>query len=648
MSSSSRFNSQSGSQPNRNYGSRKPTSSSPSHSSQPSSACDGEDTKFRPSAGGGGWGRPRGSSHLPSQSGGGGGWRRQQGFSLPKDESEAVVTRPNFAAALLIALFVLPNMTAPIADEFTANYIASHAPPGAYTDKDIQDAVDYFIRKRRESSNFYTRGRSDRQNYPPENKVYVGNLPPSCTKPQLNELFRRFGQVININIIHQKQCAFVTFSNPEDAAKALSQANGYVFFEADKSYEIRVDFIRENTAFKAGGGEAADVADSPPAAGGGRETPQFSEQQAQQKQESPPSPEESYTSLYILYRFNKMYDVPAEIAVKYVNQFFEEKPKPLFGSKLKDVINRTVLQIHDNIFNSPENNRQPIPEKDDSSGQLDKPVHIKFYEDLFDALIKYPRITAEIAKRFVSIYSKLTYKDLKFHWIKKLDFSDTTNASKQFATVKYLYDVQHQLHAHYTFFRWLNPYHLIGEDLSISMDTISRVSKEFEESAKSALAAKGKQDDGIVPNAYMIVLPPDVLFQKFIDEIYTSLVSDTLYQAQANVVSLNGNARIAPGDVCIIMPRQILHQTDLQKSLNPRRHNDNVPNWFEDKRYSTTFNAKNMAVAMNSFCIIMERWGAKPLVIRRPKDFVSAHFEEQSSVEEASKSSNSWGAATGH
>jgi hypothetical protein len=331
MSSSSRFNSQPGSQPgsqpNRNYGSRKPTSSSPSHSSQPSSAGDGEDTKFRPSAGGGGWGRPRGSSHLPSQpssagdaggaedtqfhqsvgggwgrprgsppppsqpssagdaggaeniqfhqsiggrwgrpkgsshlssqssSAGGGGWRRPQGSSHSKIEADADM-RPNFAAAIVAALLLLPfSITPIIADDFTATYVDSHALLGAYTSKDIQDAVDCFIRKRRESSRFQTRGRSDRQNDPPENKVYVGNLPPSCTKSQLNELFRRFGQVITINIIHQKQCAFVTFSNSEDAAKALSQANGYVFLEADKSYEIRVDFIRENTAFKAGGGE---------------------------------------------------------------------------------------------------------------------------------------------------------------------------------------------------------------------------------------------------------------------------------------------------------------------------------------------------------------------------------------------------------
>jgi hypothetical protein len=158
-------------------------------------------------------------------------------------------------------------MTAPIADEFTANYIASHAPPGAYTDKDIQDAVDYFIRKRRESSNFYTRGRSNRRDDPPENKVYVGNLPPGCNNEQLRHVFTRLRlQVIGIYINNEKCYANVTFSNPDDAAKAIVEANGYTF---DDGCTIRVNVIRsKQNTYKTRGGEAADL-DHTPSTGSG-------------------------------------------------------------------------------------------------------------------------------------------------------------------------------------------------------------------------------------------------------------------------------------------------------------------------------------------------------------------------------------------
>ena len=235
-----------------------------------------------------------------SQSVGGGGWGRGSQSSSPNP--------PNFAAALLSALLLLPLVTVPIADEFTAKYVASHAPPGAYTDKDIQDAVDYFNRQLESESEQSTHkkpaaagggwgggrlqgshpppsqpaasgggwgGRSQfsngtRRDDPAENKVYVGNLPPGCTKPQLTALFRIFGQIIGIFINSQKRFAFVTFSNPADAAKALAEAK-HVFVEAGESYEIRVDVMREQPSFRTGGARGCEAAsfDRRPATGGG-------------------------------------------------------------------------------------------------------------------------------------------------------------------------------------------------------------------------------------------------------------------------------------------------------------------------------------------------------------------------------------------
>lgn len=233
-----------------------------------------------------------------SQSVGGGGWGRGSQSSSPNP--------PNFAAALLSALLLLPLVTVPIADEFTTRYIASHAPPGTYTDKDIQDVVDYFNSQRQLESEQSTNKRpaaadggwggnshgfhplpsqpaaggggwgrlqfshGTRRDDPAENKVYVGNLPPGCTKSQLTALFRTFGQIIGIFINSHKQFAFVTFSNPADATKALAEAK-HVFVEAGESYEIRVDVMREQSSFRTGGARGGEAASSDrrPAAGGG-------------------------------------------------------------------------------------------------------------------------------------------------------------------------------------------------------------------------------------------------------------------------------------------------------------------------------------------------------------------------------------------
>ena len=214
-----------------------------------SGSQSGSQSRSQP-VGGGGWGRPRGSSHLPSQSGGGG-WRRPQASSPPKGEETD--TRPNFTAALLAALLLLPFVTSPVADDFTTKYVASHSPPGTYTDKDIQVAIDHFNRQRRESSGFNAHGRGNRRDEPLENKVYVGDLPPGCTNEQLRRVFMRFRlQVIGIYINYDKCYANVTFSNPDDAAKAIIEANGYTF---NDGYTIRVEVMRQPSDSKAGQSE---------------------------------------------------------------------------------------------------------------------------------------------------------------------------------------------------------------------------------------------------------------------------------------------------------------------------------------------------------------------------------------------------------
>jgi len=62
-------------------------------------------------------------------------------------------------------------------------------------------------------------------------KVYVGNLPFSVGFEKLKELFQEFGEVEEASVITDKYSGrskgfgFVTFTNDEDAKKAISEMN---------------------------------------------------------------------------------------------------------------------------------------------------------------------------------------------------------------------------------------------------------------------------------------------------------------------------------------------------------------------------------------------------------------------------------------
>ncbi|MBR9707350.1 MAG: RNA-binding protein [Candidatus Diapherotrites archaeon] len=62
-----------------------------------------------------------------------------------------------------------------------------------------------------------------------ESNLYVGNLNYSVTAEQLKELFAKYGEVKNANVIPNKGFGFVEFENTEDATKAKDELNGTDF-----------------------------------------------------------------------------------------------------------------------------------------------------------------------------------------------------------------------------------------------------------------------------------------------------------------------------------------------------------------------------------------------------------------------------------
>ncbi|MFQ5493470.1 MAG: RNA recognition motif domain-containing protein [Candidatus Dojkabacteria bacterium] len=80
-----------------------------------------------------------------------------------------------------------------------------------------------------------------------KNKLYVGNLPWTATNDELSELFSAYGEVVEANIIFDRETnrskgfGFVTMATEEAAAEAMEKLEGSEF----GGRTIRVSEARE-------------------------------------------------------------------------------------------------------------------------------------------------------------------------------------------------------------------------------------------------------------------------------------------------------------------------------------------------------------------------------------------------------------------
>ncbi|MBI2074455.1 MAG: RNA-binding protein [Candidatus Levybacteria bacterium] len=65
-----------------------------------------------------------------------------------------------------------------------------------------------------------------------KNKLFIANLPWSITSDKLRELFSQYGEIVNVELITDRNTGrsrgfgFVTFANAADAQKAIDEING--------------------------------------------------------------------------------------------------------------------------------------------------------------------------------------------------------------------------------------------------------------------------------------------------------------------------------------------------------------------------------------------------------------------------------------
>ncbi|KAL1423255.1 hypothetical protein MTO96_021236 [Rhipicephalus appendiculatus] len=58
--------------------------------------------------------------------------------------------------------------------------------------------------------------------------LWVGNIQPEVTEKMLTDLFRRYGDVHSIRILHDRHCAFINYGNKLSPGKAMEALQGHV------------------------------------------------------------------------------------------------------------------------------------------------------------------------------------------------------------------------------------------------------------------------------------------------------------------------------------------------------------------------------------------------------------------------------------
>ncbi|XP_061804723.1 uncharacterized protein [Nerophis lumbriciformis] len=62
----------------------------------------------------------------------------------------------------------------------------------------------------------------------PSPSLWVGNVTTELTENHLRDLFKMYGEIDSIRVLHERFCAFVNFKDANMAARAMERLNGYI------------------------------------------------------------------------------------------------------------------------------------------------------------------------------------------------------------------------------------------------------------------------------------------------------------------------------------------------------------------------------------------------------------------------------------
>jgi hypothetical protein len=383
---------------------------------------------------------------------------------------------------------------------------------------------------------------------------------------------------------------------------------------------------------------------------------EFNQQQQQQRQQKPPAPPEGYTVEYVRYCFCDKYDLPENLQASFdsvVQTIINQNPQK-YGQKLEAIIERALLHIHESLSKE---NGGAIPEHaNQNCKEMISDVE-QFYQNLRADLVSFDLASEQFVNQFLKDYLRKKPHECVF------PIDDRTTGCNKCLTTSSLYTDRHHIHAIFSFFQKIDVIAAVTRKLNLSSPGQIPLSSLPSDIRKLIMAATAGRC-GEVPNAFLIVSPPDCLNDKLRAYLNGALIT-SISQSEIRTYPLTSSEK-KEGKISIYMQDKTFTQNTFDKSkvlYAPKMaFSQYTPSNFRSigiklgmgetldwkaRGISCSYSPAEMKKTNRNFCRIAQEWGGVPLRVVNDTD-------EQLSIDEVSEdpssypsgpSHNHWGAA---
>jgi hypothetical protein len=357
--------------------------------------------------------------------------------------------------------------------------------------------------------------------------------------------------------------------------------------------------------------------------------------------------------------FHEKYKLPENLRETFdevVQSYLAKNPKQ-FTMKLETAVNRALLHIHESLSKE---NGGPIRENANRDRKEISDVE-QFHQNLRATLVSCDLASEAYVDQFLADYFRKKPSELVFPLI------DKETGENQCLTHSSLYTPRHNNHAVFSFFTRVDIIQCVTRKLQLSPQGQIPISSLHRYYKKLIIAATDGHC-GVVPNGFLIILPPDALRSKFLELLSDSLITSK-YQSKPLIIPLI-STEVNQGSLCLIMPNKVFCRTDSDHAKGPmfyrpegnsqynpssrkfgfRLGMGDKPLCWEERGIQCTYFPANMKAPMTDFCEIAKQWGGVPLVVVNDTahDLMPEESDELSAQEPSSSAytaSNSWRAA---
>jgi len=383
---------------------------------------------------------------------------------------------------------------------------------------------------------------------------------------------------------------------------------------------------------------------------------EFNQQQQQQRQQKPPAPPEGYTVEYVSHCFCDKYDLPDNLQASFdanVSSYITKNPKP-FTMKIETAVARALLHIHESLSKE---NGGAIPEHaNQNCKEMISDVE-KFHQNLCATLVSYDLASEQFVGQFLAEFLKKKPHECVF------PIDDRKTGCNKCLTFSSLYTEIHKTHAIFSFFQKVNVIDVVTRKLNLASPGQIPLSSLPSEIRKLIMAATDGRC-GEVPNAFLIISPPDCLNDKLRAYLNGALITSKS-QSEIRTYPLTSSEK-KEGKISIYMQDKTFTQNTFDKSkvlyapkiahsqysthlrsIGIKLGMNETLDW-KARGISCSYSPAEMKKKNRDFCRIAQDWGGVPLCVVNDTD------EQHLSVDDVSEDpssypsdmlSNDWGAA---